>query len=184
MNCRLPTLPLVLCALFTALSLLPGCAYFSREQVREQKKQEQRYDDAGMTTEIASALMKKDVTRANDFNIHCFNGHVFLVGEADKDFRKEARRAAQEAEGVMHVTTHWFPTGTAESDVDSAIKAKIESRAPLAEALKARRMAVDVWGGHVVLTGVVGKQADIDKAASEIKGIEQVRSVTSYLSLH
>ena len=172
----------LLLTLFAFTALLSGCAYFTRERTEEQKNHEQRYDDAGIKTEIASALLKKDATKANDVNVHCFNGHVFLIGEADKDFRKEALNVARRAEGVAHVTTHWFPTGTAASGKDMAIESEIESRLPLGEAANARRVAVDVWGGHVVLTGFAGKQAEIDHAVAKIKQIKQVKSGTSYLA--
>ena len=166
------------------VTLLPGCAYFTRETTAEQIKNEQRYDDASIKTSIASDLLRADASKANDVNVHCFNGHVFLIGEADKDFRNTALEVARKAEGVVHVTTHWFPSGTASSAEDTAIESEIESKLLLTEDISARRLAVDVWGGHVVLTGLADKQSQVDNAVAKIKTIKQVRSVTSYLALN
>ena len=171
-------------ALLLLVTLFPGCAYFTRETTAEQIKNEQRYDDASIKTSIASDLLRADASKANDVNVHCFNGHVFLIGEADKDFRSTALEVARKAVGVVHVTTHWFPTGTASSAEDAAIESEIESKLLLTEDISARRLAVDVWGGHVVLTGLADKQSQVDNAVAKIKTIKQVRSVTSYLTLN
>jgi osmotically-inducible protein OsmY len=175
---------LFLCALLMSSLLLPGCAYFTREQTLEQQRREQRYDDATIKTEIASALLRKDAARANAVSVRCFNGHVFLIGEADKEFRDEALDIARRAEGVVQVTTHWFPAGTASGGTDALIESEIESRVLRSEAVYARRVAVDAWGGHVVLTGLIGSQLQIDTAVTNIKQIKQVKSVTSYVALN
>ena len=170
---------LFLVALLASVSLT-GCVTITGQP---EGPQETRYDDAGIKTGIASALLKKDAAKANDINVHCFNGHVFLIGEADKDFRGIALNTARQAEGVVHVTTHWFPTGTAATLDDSAIETEVDAQLLFTENLSVRRVAVDVWGGHVVLTGIASSQAEIDNAINKIKKIKQVRSVTSYLTL-
>ena len=142
-----------------------------------------RYDDAGIKTGIASALLKNDASKANDINVHCFNGHVFLVGEADKAFRATALATAQQTEGVIHVTTHWFPTGTASTLHDAAIEGEIDLSLLFAKENGPTTVDLDVWGGHVVLTGLADNQADIDRALAKIKKIAQVKSVTSYIEL-
>ena len=144
---------------------------------------ESRYDDAGIKTAITSQLLKANATKANDINVHCFNGHVFLVGEADQTFRELALKEAEKAEGAVHVTTHWFPTGTASTLKDAAVEAEIETSLLFTEDISTRRVAVDVWGGNVVLTGLVAKQAEIDQAVAKIRQLPGVKSVTSYLAI-
>lgn len=166
-----------------AITLLSGCATLSG-RLFEPDVNAARYDDAGMKTSIGSALLKKNASKANDINIHCFNGHVFLVGEADKDFRAVALAVAEETEGVVHVTTHWFPTGTASTLGDAAIEAQIDLKRLFARE-EDRRAPVDfdVWGGNVVLTGLADNQPEIDRALAKIKSITQVKSVTSYITV-
>ena len=172
--------------LFAALLLATfasGCITFTGGPNIEQERNDRRYDDAGIKTAIASALLKKDAAKANDINVHSFNGHVFLIGEADKEFRIEALEDARSAEGVVHVTTHWFPSGTASTAEDTAIETEIESLLQQTEGAESFRAAIDVWGGHVVLTGLSGKQEAIDSLLMKIKKIKQVKSVTSYIAI-
>lgn len=164
-------------------AFLSGCARVSI-QPGDVSGGESRYDDAGIKTSITSALLKKDAAKANGVNVHCFNGHVFLIGEADKDFRAVALEEANKAAGVVHVTTHWFPIGTASGVEDAAVESEINLLPLFTADISTRRVAADVWGGHVVLTGIVAKQADINDAVTRIKKIKQVRSVTSYLALN
>lgn len=145
--------------------------------------EESRYDDAGIKTSITSQLLKQNAAKANDVNVHCFNGHVFLVGEADPDFRAAALAVAEEAEGVAHVTTHWFDAGTASTALDASIEREIAAGKVFEDDINTRRIAVDVWGGNVVLVGIVDKQKHIDRAVAKIKEIGEVKSVTSYLVL-
>lgn len=169
--------------LLLALLFLAGCARVTLPS-GSMEGGAARYDDAAIKTAITSALLKNDAAKANDVNVHCFNGHVFLVGEADKDFRRIAVAEAERPEGVVHVTTHWLPTGTASSDDDAAIETEITGSLLFTEDVSTRRIGVDVWGGHVVLTGIASSQAEIDSAIAKIKKINKVKSVTSYLSLN
>jgi osmotically-inducible protein OsmY len=169
-------------ALIVVLTLLTGCASLSGKLFAPDAHAA-RYDDAGIKTSIVSTLLRNDASKANDINVHCVNGHVFLVGEADKEFRAAALDIAQQADGVVQVTTHWFPTGTASSLHDTAIEDEIHSALYLARAKAPNKVDLDVWGGHVVLNGLADNQADIDRLLAGIKKISQVKSVTSYIAL-
>jgi osmotically-inducible protein OsmY len=165
------------------LLFLPGCAFLMGDPPLAGPDAESRYDDAGIKTGIASGLLNTDAVKANRVNVHSYDGHVFLIGEADKEFRAKALDIARKEEGVVHVTTHWFPPGSSSTLRDAAVEAEIDARLFFADAINARRVAIDVCGGHVVLTGLVGRQSEIDTAVAAIKKIGKVKSVTSYLSL-
>jgi hyperosmotically inducible protein len=168
-------------AVFCAVLLLGACVNISGKH-EPPNIDAARYDDAGIKTSITSQLLKYDASKANDVNVHCFNGHVFLIGEADEAFRDKAVDEAEETAGVVHVTTHWFPAGTASTTEDAAIENAIEAKRIFSEDINTRRVAVDVWGGNVVLTGIVAKQAEINRAMKAIEGIPGVKRVTSYLT--
>jgi len=180
-----PLVPLLFALLVPAL-ILPGCAYFSftREPTLQEIRREQRYDDAAIRTEIISALLRTSPAKANTVSVRSFNGHVFLIGEADKEFRVEATNIARSAQDAAQVTTHWFPVGTTHGSADAIIESNIESNILRVDPVRARGIAVDVWGGHAVLTGLANNQSQIDTAVAKIKGMKQVRSVTSYVTLH
>lgn len=174
----------VLLPVLAALCLLlmpAGCVNIYNKQSLE-RQEESRYDDAGIKTSIGSALLKKDAAKANDINVHCFKGHVFLVGEADKEFRAQALDIARNVDGVVHVTTHWFPSGTASAGSDTAVEEAVVAVLPQAVSSPANRISVDVWGGHVVLTGLAAQPGEVKKATARIKKIDGVKSVTSYVS--
>lgn len=172
---------LLCCALWLPLFFV-GCVRVPPLLPGGMEAGESRYDDAGIKTSITSALLKKDAAKANDVSVQCFNGHVFLIGEADKDFRRIAQDEAEKPDGVVHVTTHWFPAGTASAAEDSSIETEIANSILFSEDVSTRRVGVDVWGGHVVLTGIVPSQAEISNAVAKIKKIKNVKSVTSYLT--
>ena len=173
-------------ALISMALFLPGCAHFSfsREQTVEQQRTQQRYDDAAIKTEISSALLRRSPARANTVSVRSFNGHVFLIGAADEQFRNEATDIARSAEGVAQVTTHWFPAGTTLGSADAVIESNIESDVLRMDPVLAQSVAVDVWGGHVVLTGFVDDKSQIDTAVTKIREMTRIRSVTSYVVLY
>jgi osmotically-inducible protein OsmY len=160
--------------------LLYACAVI-RPEPRNIPREESRYDDADIKTELSSALLGMDPSRANGISVHCFNGRVFLTGEADKEFRAQALEAAGKIPGVAEVTPHWFPTGSGNASEDAAVTAAIEELPLFAGKVAGGRVAVDVRGGHVVLVGLAPAQTDIDNLVRQVKRVKNVKSVTSYL---
>ena len=170
------------CLALFLVSVLNGCISMSGVfGTQEERDLSSQYDDAGIKTGITSALLKENATKANDVDVHCFKGHVFLVGEADKDFRQFALDTAKNTAGVVHVTTHWFPTGTVDTAGDAALEEAIVRKMGSIAASPSAQIAVDAWGGNVVLTGILPNQADINTAIAAAKSTKGVKSVTSYL---
>lgn len=169
------------CAAVLSLVLLSGgCAVFSTPPP---SPEEGRYNDAEIKTDIVSTLLKKDPAKANDISVHSFDGHIFLVGEGDSEFREQAYSVARKTANVVHVTTHWFPFGTADPLRDAPIEAEIEATVLHSEKMNGRRAAVDAWGGHVVLTGIVATPQESSRIVENSKKVPHVKSVTSYLSV-
>jgi osmotically-inducible protein OsmY len=165
-----------------AVACLGGC--ISLADVFDSKQEQDlssQYDDAGIKTGITSALLRENATKANDVDVHCYRGHVFLVGEADKDFRRFALDSARNTQGVVHVTTHWFPDGTASTADDAALEAAIVQKMGFLASSPSSQVGIDAWGGNVVLTGILSSQSEINKAIATAKDTPGVKSVTSYL---
>lgn len=163
--------------------MLSGC-FVIPSAVEDERNISTQYDDAGIKTTIAAALLKENATKANGVNVHCFEGHVFLVGEADQSFRRFALDTARKATGVVHVTPHWFPAGTGDTLNDTGLETKIDAALLFAKDLPSTQVVVDVWGGNVVLMGIMQDQAHINKAVAVVRGVQGVKSVTSYLTPH
>lgn len=175
-------LTIVFLVFMALVAPLAGCAVFSGGVSNESANLSTQYDDAGIKTSIASALLKSDAGKANDVEVHCFRGHVFLVGEADPEFRRLALTTARQADGVVHVTSHWFPTGTASTDTDSIIETEIMRTVGATGASGSNQLSVDVWGGHVVLVGLMKDQRQIESVVNAARTVPGVKSVTNYLA--
>jgi osmotically-inducible protein OsmY len=80
------------------------------------------------------------------------------------------------------VTTHWFPSGTADTSKDSALASILTGKMDFTANNPSAQISVDVWGGNVVLTGVLPGQAEIDRAIALVRDTPGVLSVTSYLA--
>ena len=65
-------------------------------------------------TKIKGAIVKKfyndDYIKSLDVSTGCYRGHVYLVGEYDKEVQKErAIKIAKSVEGVKSVTIYLLP---------------------------------------------------------------------------
>jgi osmotically-inducible protein OsmY len=162
-------------------SLFSGCVSQFNFFSEESQTLSSQYDDAGVKTAVTSALLDKNPTKANYVEVHCFRGHVFLVGEADSEFGRFALELARGTKGVTAATAHWFPAGSAVTSADSALKEIVaEKLRPLTESSLAQ-IDIDVWGGQVILTGLLPDDRQISRAVSTARSVSGVIGVTSYL---
>jgi osmotically-inducible protein OsmY len=174
--------PLLLLLCLPGLALPAGCVSLGGSQSKEEQMLSRQYDDAGIKTAVASALLSKNPTKANDVEVHCFRGNIFLVGEADPEFRRFALAAAREIKGVETVTSHWFPAGTAATAADTALKAAIAEKMRSLAISPLSQINIDVWGGQVVLTGILPDALGVSQALAAAKSAAGVKNVTSYLA--
>ncbi|MDL2267933.1 BON domain-containing protein [Desulfovibrio sp. OttesenSCG-928-G15] len=172
-----------LCSFFCLCLLVFGSACAKVDPGASGADRGMRFDDAGIKTDITAALLKMNATKSNDINVRCYRGHVFLIGEADEQFREKALDEARRTPEVVHVTTHWFPTGTANPVLDASVEDAIDKGGIIGPGNHPRVVTVDSWGGHVVLTGLSRSKSNVDAAIAKIKTIPQVKSVTSYIDV-
>ncbi len=170
-----------LCVLVLAF-VLGGCST-ATAPIMDNRSLETLADDAAIKTELAALLVKESPTKAYSVNVHSFRGHVFLIGEADKNFRAFAEKAANNTKSVRKVTTHWFASGISRAVNDTKLEAAIDSKLLFSRNVRSTQVIVDVWGGNVVLTGIMGSQADINRALEAVRSVSGVKSVTSYLEV-
>ena len=152
--------------------------------VKDQRDLSAQSADKGIESKIKTQLVQENASKSLDVNVYSFLGHVYLIGDVDAGYRAFAEKTARSVPGVKQVTTHWFPVGSANRATDSQIEAAIDTNLLFAKDVASTQVNVDVWGGHVVLLGLMASQADIDRAMSEVRGVSGVKSVTSYLRVH
>lgn len=167
---------LLFLSVFLLLSL--GCAKLSSSGG---EMPQISYGDDEMRSTITVSLSRKNAEKAKLVEVYCFRSHVFLIGEADNEFRAYATGVANGIKGVKGVTPHWFDTGTGKRMRDASLAADIEGKLLFDKNLSATRMAVSVVGGHVVLCGIMADKKSIDTVIAIARDVSGVRSVTSYL---
>ena len=170
---------LAILALFVLLA--QGCIVLGRGAPDDDGSHREYYSDDEIRLALTSALEAQDPARASLVEVYCFNSHIFLIGEADEDFRRLALSMANGMKGAKGVTTHWFEPGSGNRMRDASLAANIEGKLLFDSTISATRMAVSVVGGHVVLCGLMPNRESEEKVISIARGTYGVRSVTSYL---
>ena len=155
-----------------------GCAGVAMDE----RSLNTQFSDAEIVTSVKTTLLGDDMSKGLDVHVYSFRGHVYLVGEADQAYREHTVRVAEKAQGVRKVTAHWFPTGTSDSGSDLVIETKVAKELLFAKDVSSTQVSVEVWGGHVVLLGVMENQHNISRAIAASQGVPDVKSVTSYLT--
>ena len=141
----------LLLACLALVCLIQGCAVYSTAS-------DERLVDTMGSDNAISGLIKKDLMAerfADGWNIsvHCFYGHVFLVGECPKEMRAKAVKIAKRDKRVRSVTTHWFSPRVAETN-NFVMATKLRSALIGTGNLNSTRIETEVNSDRVVLLGV------------------------------
>ncbi len=169
--------------LLLAMSGLVACSTITGA-VMDNRDLSTQADDVGIKSSIVASLAKENPLKATGITVRSFGGHVFLIGEADKSFRHFAILTAEETSGVRHVTAHWFEAGTASTVNDTALAVSIDSKLLFTRSVRSTQIFADVFGGNVVLTGILNSQEDIQRAIATVRSVSGVISVTNYLKAY
>ncbi|MBG0777246.1 MAG: BON domain-containing protein [Desulfovibrionaceae bacterium] len=143
--------------------------------------------DKAITVQAKAALAQGGVDDAVNVTVHCFSGHVFLVGEMDgAEDRDAAVRAVADISGVKTVTpvvrlAGQHPAGPAQCNSAQAyITAQQIYAQTMAEtALDSSNLEIGQVGCDMVLLGLIDSAAEANRilaTAQEIAGPARVRS--------
>ena len=162
--------------------LLAGCAAPLIGAVSDERPIGTHVNDTIIEANVKSALVEASATKIMDINVYSFYGDVFLIGEADPDFAKQAAQIASGVKDVSNVTSFLYPVGTTTSK-DLLTEADINQKLLFTSGIPSSKVQVDVWGGQAVLLGILNSQEQIDQVTELVRGVSGVRSVKSYLIL-
>jgi hyperosmotically inducible protein len=139
-----------------------------------------RPSDAETQSAVMDALLKENAEQAAFIKVYSFQGHVFMTGEPETSFGLYAERTAHYARASHFVTAHWFPPKTSDPNLDPGVRANVISR--LSPVMRdPNNIVVEVWGGNVVLFGVVQNPEDSAQALALLKAVPGMKSLRSYL---
>ncbi|MBU3832604.1 MAG: BON domain-containing protein [Candidatus Desulfovibrio faecigallinarum] len=170
----------LLLACLALVCLIQGCAVYSTAS-------DERLVDTMGSDNAISGLIKKDLMAerfADGWNIsvHCFYGHVFLVGECPKEMRAKAVKIAKRDKRVRSVTTHWFSPRVAETN-NLVMATKLRSALIGTGNLNSTRIETEVNSDRVVLLGVANDSNERKTAVRAAREVNGVLTVTSYIML-
>lgn len=169
----------ILALVLNILFLVSGCAILNTSTPTNDTTG--LYSDDKARAAILSTLHDKDPHQASGLKVLCFEGTVFILGHANRDFQNYAIGTAYKTPGVTNVITHWFPDESTDTMLDASIAANIDSAIFLDKELTSTRMGVEVFNGHVVLCGIMRNKKNVEKAIEIARRVNKVKSVTSYL---
>jgi hyperosmotically inducible protein len=139
--------------------------------------------DKAVSTEIKAKLMDKDKKKGLAVKVYCFTGRVFLVGALDDEaFTAFAADLAQKTKNVKQVETFWVKPAK-EDTLSEDLKRAAKIRAALIgdKSISATQIETEVFGGTVVLLGMVGEAKAAVRAEQIAKAAPGVRTVKSFL---
>ncbi len=120
--------------------------------------------DTAIEAQIKAALMTSPVKGTSGIDVYCRNGVVVLVGVVvpGSSAGREAVKIARGTSGVSRVETYFVnarPSWTNDFEIKESIRAHYVADPDLVSG----RVNIAVYGGHVVLVGVVPSRAKVDQ---------------------
>jgi osmotically-inducible protein OsmY len=140
--------------------------------------------DDEIEAEIKAALLESPVAGTGSLTAYCRQGVVVLLGVVPpgSDAGHAAVELARHTSGVVRVET-FFVSSRPSTEDDLELEAKVKAAFVEDPNLLARRVSVNVFGGHVVLVGVVDTEAQADEFVADARAVPGVMSVRSYIQL-
>jgi osmotically-inducible protein OsmY len=140
--------------------------------------------DTAIEAQIKTALMTSPVKGTSGIDVYCRSGVVVLVGVVapGSSAGREAVTIARGTSGVNRVETYFVnarPSWTNDIEIKESIRA-IYIADPV---LISGRVDIAVYGGHVVLVGVVPSQAKVDRFIQDARSVSGIVAVTSFIQV-
>jgi hyperosmotically inducible periplasmic protein len=168
---------------FIVFSMVSGCTAY--KAAVDERRVGTIADDTIIKGKILEKFFEDNKVKPLEISIGCFRGHVYLVGEYDDPVQKvRAMELAKSVEGVKSVTTYLLAKRKNDFcgfDDNLAIEGKVKAKLIADKDIRSTNVAVKSVQCHVVLYGLVGSKAEIDKAVAQAKSVGGTRGVTSLL---
>jgi osmotically-inducible protein OsmY len=138
--------------------------------------------DAKIEAQIKANLLASPVAGTGSISVFCRRGVVVLAGVVPRgsDAGRTAVDIARATPGVWRVETFYVaeqPSRISDYEIEAKIKAAFIADPDVV----AGRVDIGVYGGHVVLVGVVGGEQQAEQFVADTQSVEGVVSVRSYI---
>lgn len=140
--------------------------------------------DAEIAAQIKAGLLQSPVQGTGSLNVFCTRGVVVLAGVVPPGSPAgyAAAKIARATAGVSRAET-FFVTAQPSMVDDLEIKEEIKTAFVADPTVEESQVDVGVYGGHVVLVGVVGSVEAAEQFVEDARTVEGVVSVRSYIQL-
>ena len=140
--------------------------------------------DTEAESAVKASLLASPVAGTDSINVWCRQGVIVLAGVVPPGAPSGAAavQIARTTPGVASVETFYVsnrPSEASDLEIEGEIKAAFAADPDVME----ERASVGVYGGHVVLVGVVEDPSKIDEYVADAHSVSGVRSVRSYIQL-
>jgi osmotically-inducible protein OsmY len=140
--------------------------------------------DTQAEIQLKAALLASPVRGTSGIDVYCRQGVMVLAGIVPPGSAagQEAVRLARQTAGVKRVETFFVssrPSWTSDFEIKEEIRAKLIGDPSLISG----RVDIGVYGGHVMLVGVVGSEAKVQQFTSIARSVSGVQSVQSFMQI-
>lgn len=138
--------------------------------------------DTEIEAEVKGALVESPVQGTGSLNVWCRNGVVVLAGVVLPGSQTgiAAVNIATATSGVKRVET-FFVKSEPSKATDVEIEGEVKAAFIADPNVVADRVSVGVYGGHVILVGVVSSYDQAQRFADDASSVSGVVSVRSYI---
>ncbi|OBQ55669.1 BON domain-containing protein [Halodesulfovibrio spirochaetisodalis] len=164
---------------------LSGCAIYNAA-VDERNIGEQ-YSDTVITATVLKKIVNSKDLSPLDIAVNTYNKKVYLIGEVDSlAQRNTAIKLAQNTEGVQSVVPYLLLKNEQDfcGTTDNLSMQTSLSKDLIGDKdIWSTNVSVDVVQCNIVLTGIVGSNAEKQQILEHARAVPKVRSVTSYIQV-
>ena len=173
----------ILC--LAALYVLSGCTVY--KTAVDERPVGAIVKDETISAKLQAKFLEDKAVSYLNISPLSYEGHVYLVGEyASNAERDRAVALAKDTDGVTEVTTFLLPRkigDTCGTTDNLERKAAVKKRLIEDKDIWSTNVNVEVVQCRVVLLGIVGSQAELDKAIAHAREVPGVREVKSFLKV-
>jgi hyperosmotically inducible protein len=168
-------------ALVFLLAVLAGCTTVYKAAVDERSVGTMASDTKIKAT-ILGRFIDDETIKTLDISASSYEGQVYLVGEYEKQAQKSrAIEIAKGVEGVKGVTSYFLPKKENDKCPNLELTAKVKANLIGDTDIWSTNVDVKTMQCTVVLWGLVGSKAEVDRAVGHAKSVEGVKQVKSFL---
>ena len=174
-----------LVAALLLLTTISGCTVYSAAV--DERNVKTIAEDTKLKLSIEKRFLNDKTVKFLDISAFVYDGHAYLTGEYETATeRRRAIEIAGHVEGVRSVTAFLLAKDKADfcgiTD-NAAMATRVKTALIEDKDIWATNINVEAVQCHIVLLGIVGSQAQVQKAIGHAKGVAKVRSVISYLKV-